>query len=378
MSAPSTGLLQQYLSADFGDTPQIREFGRASRRAALGLWLGGSVLILISALSGQFHLWSNLLLAGMVLTCVGLGGLFLIAVQVITGARWSDPLLKVLYAMPRTLPFAAALLLSVAYGAKHLYPWARPEAAADHHLHGRMAWMNPGFFTLRIVIYFALWMGLGWLLRRKRAFAGPFIVVFGITFSFACFDWLMSLEKYWSGTIFGLYCFSGLFLMTIALLTISAIVLRRLGLLEDVAKTRNHDLGKLLFAFSSFWAYLWLSQFLLIWYAQIPEETGLVKTMLSPAWWPLHALNLLLGWVIPFLALLSSRAKKSETLLMTVAIIVLAGRWHDFGLLIYQPLAGGGGPSIGLGEIGSVLITLGLGHLACWPAFVRKGAPVAE
>ena len=368
--------IPDHLSPGFTAPPELHpglaQFGRRSRAGAFVLWGIGSVLILISSMSGQYHLWSNLLLSGFVLTCVGIGGLFLIAVQVITGARWSDPLLKVLYALPRTLPFAFLLLLSVAIGARHLYPWAQPEAVADPTLHGRLVWLNPAFFTARVVIYFALWIGLGWVLRRHRRFAGPFIAIFGITFSLASFDWLLSLEPHWSGTIFGLYCFAGMFLMTLALLTISAIVLRRLGLLEDIAKTRNHDLGKLLFAFSCFWAYLWFSQFLLIWYANLPEETGPIRQMLRPDWWPLHALNLLLGFGIPFVFLLSARAKKNERLLLWIAIIVLAGRWHDFGLLVYQPISHGGPPFIGLGEVGSVLITLGLGHLACWPAFVRK------
>ncbi len=192
----------------------------------------------------------------------------------------------------------------------------------------------------------------------------------------------MSLEPHASSTIYALYGFAGLFQLTIALLTISAIALRRLGLLEDIAKTRNHDLGKLLFAFSCFWMYLWFSQFMLIWYANLPEETGPIRNLMRADWWPLHAANLMACFVIPFVLLLPRAAKRSEKLLLAVAIIVLAGRWHDFGLLIYQPLAHGGPPTIGLGEIGSVLITLGLGHLACWPAFARKepdqAAPVPK
>ncbi|GLH72267.1 membrane protein [Geothrix limicola] len=346
-----------------------------------GAWtfviLGGLLLALGLVLQAERG-WANLLLTAFNLACVGLGGLFLLAIQSITGARWSDPILKAHRAMPALLPVAGVLMLLLAYGAAVLYPWARPGADLDPVLHGRLAWLNTPFFFGRVILIFAAWIWAGRRLARQGRGAAAFILIFALTFCLANFDWLMSLEPIWSSTIFAIYGFSGMFLQGIAIVTISAIVLRRVGLIPAVSKAQNHDLGKLLFAFSSFWAYIFLSQFLLIWYANLPEETGPLRLLLQAPWVPLFYLNLLLNFGLPFVLLLQRKAKTSETVLLATCAILLVGRWLDLYLQIMPPVLRGAAPAFGLPELGGILLQLGAGHLACWPVFMKDVNPSQE
>jgi hypothetical protein len=355
--------------ADIGD----RLRGGAWTFVVLGaLLLGGGIFLQAE------HGWANLLLTAFNLACVGLGGLFLLAIQSITGARWSDPILKAHRAMPALLPVAGALMLLLAAGATVLYPWARPGAAQDHLLHGRLVWLNTPFFFGRVALTFGAWIWVGHRLARQGKGAALFILVFGLSFTLANFDWLMSLEPVWSSTIFAIYGFSGMFLQGIAIVTISAIVLRRVGLIPAVSKAQNHDLGKLLFAFSCFWAYIFLSQFLLIWYANLPEETAPMRLLLEGRWMPLFYLNLLLNFGLPFVMLLQRKAKTNEAVLLSACAILLAGRWLDLYLQIMPPVLRGGAPAFGLPELGGILLQLGIGHLACWPVFMKDVSPAQE
>jgi hypothetical protein len=358
--------------------PTLADIGERLRGGAWAFVLLGAGLLGLGLVLQAERGWGNLLLTAFNLACVGLGGLFLLAIQSITGARWSDPILKAHRAMPALLPVAGALMLLLAFGASVLYPWARPDAAAEHVLQGRLGWLNPPFFFGRVVLIFAAWIWVGRRLTQQGKGAAPFILVFGLTFSLANFDWLMSLEPVWSSTILAIYGFSGMFLQGIAIVTISAIVLRRVGLLPAVSKAQNHDLGKLLFAFSCFWAYIFLSQFLLIWYANLPEETGPMRLLLQGRWMPLFYLNLLLNFGLPFVLLLQRKAKTNETVLLATCALLLAGRWLDLYLQIMPPVLRGLGPAFGPAELGGILLQLGLGHLACWPVFMKDANPAQE
>ncbi|MBK8727325.1 MAG: hypothetical protein IPL96_15130 [Holophagaceae bacterium] len=356
-----------------GHVPELIRLGRTLRGAAVGALVLGALLLLTGAGQGGARLWGNLLVAGVNLTHVGLGGLFLVAATRLTNARWSDPILAAPHAMPKVLPWALGVMLVLWFGAAVLYPWARPEAASDHLLHLRAAWLNKPFFWGRIVLYFVLWHFLGRLMLRRKSFTAPFMVSFGLTLSLASFDWIMSLEPAWYSTIFAIYGFAGMFLQGIAVVAMSAVALRRFGLLpHGVQKSPNHDLGKMLFAFSAFWAYIWLSQFLLIWYANIPEEVGPIKVLLSRPWAPLYFLNLALNFVVPFHLMLNRKAKDLESMMLWAGAVVLAGHWLDLYLMIFPPLTGGAAPKLGLPELGGILFTLGLGHLAVWPRLTRK------
>ncbi len=195
----------------------------------------------------------------------------------------------------------------------------------------------------------AIWLGLIQLLRKNfnavRAeltvrsngslvrSAVFFLLLFALTISVASWDWTMSLEPEWFSTMRGVYGFAGTFLGGIAAISVLAILGGdRLG--RSLTSNQRHDLGKLLFAFSMFWAYIWFCQYMLIWYANIPEETPYFFTRLHEGWAFLFWLNPVLNFVLPFLVLLSAHTKRNPTVLLQVALLVLAGRFLDVYLMV--------------------------------------------
>ncbi|MBK8573601.1 MAG: hypothetical protein IPN91_13455 [Holophagaceae bacterium] len=358
--------------------PTLAEIGEKFRLGAWTLSGLGLLMLGIGLATSPLHAWANVLMTAFNLTCVGLGGLFLLAIQSTTGARWSDPILKAHRAMPALLPIAGLMMLALWFGADTLYPWARPEAHTDHLLKGRLVWLNRPFFFGRILVFFGLWILFGRRMVQRGKGAAVFILVFGVSFVLANFDWIMTLEPAWNSTIFAIYGFSGMFLQGIAIVTISAIVLRRVGLLPEISKAQNHDLGKLLFAFSCFWAYIWLSQFLLVWYANIPEETAPIRLMLNSKWTPFFYLNLVLNFGLPFVMLLQRKAKTNERVLMVACFTVLAGHWLDLYLMVLPPVLKGAAPGFGFSEAGGILLQFGVGHMACWPVFMKDVNPDQE
>jgi len=166
-------------------------------------------------------------------------------------------------------------------------------------------------------------------------------MVFSVTFTLASVDWIMSLEPMWSSTIFGVYNFAGLFESGLAAIILAALWLERQGPLRGVLTEEHlHDLGKLLFAFSTFWAYIWFSQYMLIWYTNIPEETTYFLRRLHGVWLALFLANVVLNWVVPFAVLLRRDAKRMRRVLGLVAAVVLVGRLLDLYLMIFPSVKG--------------------------------------
>jgi hypothetical protein len=295
----------------------------------------------------------GLLTAALFGLTVALGGAVFAAIQGVSGARWWAPVRPVASALAGTLAVpGAALFLTLVLGLSTLYPWARPGAAAvSHALHAKAVWLNPSFFLARALVVLVLWMALASLLRNRlaaldgrpsaeanRAFARAsvlFLLLLAPTLSAASWDWAMSLEPEWYSTMFSVYIFSGTFLGGIAAVAVLAIWLDRRGLLgRRLAPETLHDLGKLLFAFGTFWAYIWFCQYLLIWYSNLPEETPYFARRLTGGWTLLFWLNPVLNFGVPFAALLSARVKRRPGFLAQVALVVLLGRWLDSYLLI--------------------------------------------
>lgn len=295
----------------------------------------------------------GLLTAALFGLTVALGGAVFAAIQGVSGARWWAPVRPVASALAGTLAVpGTALFLTLVLGLRTLYPWARPGAAAvSHALHAKAVWLNPSFFLARALVVLVLWMALASLLRDRlaaldgrpsaeanRAFARAsvlFLLLLAPTLSAASWDWAMSLEPEWYSTMFSVYIFSGTFLGGIAAVAVLAIWLDRRGLLgRRLAPETLHDLGKLLFAFGTFWAYIWFCQYLLIWYSNLPEETPYFARRLTGGWTLLFWLNPVLNFGVPFAALLSARVKRRPGFLAQVALVVLLGRWLDSYLLI--------------------------------------------
>jgi hypothetical protein len=240
-----------------------------------------------------------------------------------------------------------------------------------------MFWLGRSFFVVRAIAYLLAWLGLSLLLvrasRRARQHVSPshscvriaslFLVVFAVTFWLASIDWIMSLEPRWVSTIFGLYNFAGSFVAAVALVIVVAVWFEHRGMLGGTLTSNQWgDLGTLLFAFSSFWMYCWFSQYLLIWYVNVPEETDYYLARSGPVWQPLVVANLVLNWGIPFLVLLLRPAKENRYVLLTVACVVLVGRWLDLSLMVLPPVLGDG-RSLGIWDLCLVPGTIGVAAL---------------
>jgi hypothetical protein len=321
---------------------------------------------LYGAVGEPDRVWANLLIAGYGLLGLGLGAAVLLALLSVTGARWSDDLRPVVERLTELLVPGGAIVAIVLISFPALYPWARGPGVTYSPF--QAMWLNRPFFLLRAFVYLVLWVGLVFLLvraSRRRSLSlqetsnpdasdpqgirisAAFLVAFALTCWLASTDWIMSLEPNWSSTIFGVYHFAGMFLGALAAVVVLAFWFDRLGAFGGrLSSNRWRDLGTLLFSFSSFWMYIWLSQYLLIWYVNHPDETDYYVRRLQEPWLPLFIASLVLNWGVPFLVLLFRPAKENSWVLLAVAIVVLLGRWVDLYLMVLPPVVGST-PSVG-------------------------------
>ena len=348
---------------------------------------------LVSAAAGLLidpnRTWSDGLVIGCYLIGIGLAGLFFVALQYATGDTWSIAFRRVPEAMAATLPAGVGVVAITLVASAALYPWTAMTITPEEGVFRQM-WLIWPFFLARAAVYVAIWAAFARaILRASRrqdeegGFAQTdanirlsiaFLVLFGLTYSLASFDWVMSREPHFSSTIFAVYNFAGLFSSGLAVLIILAVWLREAGPLRGVLRDDHlHDLGKLLFAFSTFWMYIWFSQYMLIWYANIPEEAVYFVDRTRGTWAPLFFLNVALNWAIPFVVLLRRDTKRQGSTLVKVAAAVLFGRWLDLYLMILPPTLGAA-PRAGLLELGLTAGGAGLFAFALFRAL--KQAPL--
>jgi hypothetical protein len=363
---------------------------RLETRLKLLAGVGVITLVLGLAFSPQ-RVWPNLLLLSFYLLTISLAGVVFIALQYVTGAHWAIALRRVPEAMAKLIPLGGVGLLVILIAHPSLYSWTSPlPAGAEPVPAFRGWWLSLPFFRGRAIAFLLLWILFAVALvrgsrqqdydgaprhtRSNSRLSAIFIVLFAFTFWLATYDWIMSLEPRWYSTIFAAYNFAGLFLGGLAVLTLLVIWLRQRNALATVISDDHlHDLGKLLFAFSTFWMYLWFSQYMLIWYANIPEETTYFVQRLHGFWGSLFVLDMVLNWVGPFFALLPRLNKKNPGVLVKVCIVLLAGRWLDLYLMIMPSFAGKQLP-IGPVEVG--LIAGGFGVFVLAFLWALRRAPL--
>jgi hypothetical protein len=318
------------------------------------------------------RIWPTLLLDGFYLLSLGVSALVFITSQRLTGARWSASLRRVPEALAAILPVAALLMLALAFGSEKIFPWSRPGAFAHEPGSGRAMYLQPAFVWARMVAVLMVWNLFGWRFRqlsllqdrapgivhhrRLNRLAAAFAVMFAVSFTVAAYDWLLALDLRWASTMFAVYVFAGTFVQGIAAVTLAVVWLDRRGLVK-AADSQLHDLGKMLFAFSTFWAYIWTCQYLLVWYGNLPEEVGHYLIRTRWPWLPTFALNLAMGWMVPFILLLSARAKRTPAVLATASLLLLVGHWLDLYLLIMPAVAAA--PTLGPLEV-----AIGAAHVA--------------
>jgi hypothetical protein len=278
---------------------------------------------------------------------LALGALFFVLIQYASQGGWGIVLRRIGETTFATVPVMAALFLPLLLGLNDLYSWTIPGAAEhDALLRWKAPYLNVPFFLIRAALYFGIWSFIAVLYyrgssgqdvtgdprvsARLRRLAGPAIIVLALTQTFASIDWIMSLTPHWYSTMFGVYFFAGSFVGFIALLSVVSAAMRGAGLLDTVISAEHlQDIGKFLFAFTAFWAYIAFSQFFLMWYANLPEETFWFKTRIEGSWLPVSLFLMAGHFVAPFFYLMGRRVKRNGATLAVGGAWVLAMHFVD-------------------------------------------------
>lgn len=305
------------------------------------------------------HFWSVMLSNSLFFLFIGLGALFFYALQYATETAWSVLVKRIFEGIFAVIPWAGAavgiVLLVGILGGHHLYHWMDPEvhevggAHFDKIIHAKSSYLNKGFFAVRSVIYLTTVIFAAWWFRKKSLLedqiggtethfkmynrSAVYLVVFAVFSSMLAWDWVMSLDPHWFSTLFGWYVFSGMWVTALITSIMIVLYLKGKGLLTYINDSHIHDLGKWMFAISFLWTYLWFSQFMLIWYSNIPEEVTYFKERMEHFAWPFFGM-FLVNFVFPMLMLMSRTAKRTPGLLIFVGTCIFLGHWMDVNILI--------------------------------------------
>ena len=352
----------------------------------------GLLSFVIGYMSSPQRAWINYLVNLFYFVSLGLSGGVLVAIASITNASWLTPYKRIPETFTRFLPVGFLLGLGLFFGVHTLYEWSHHSVVEnDPILLGKSIYLNTPFFMARLAGFFFLWIVLTKIIRKiseeqdrtgevrltqkLTKWSALFLIAFAFTYTFASFDWLMSLRPHWFSTIFAIYNFSGLIVNGFACVTLTILFLHERGLLTNVVSEEHlHDLGKFLFGFTTFWAYIWICQYLLIWYANIPEETGYYLGRLEHTWDWLFYFNLAINWIVPFFALMTSQSKRSVFVLKRICILLIIGHWLDIYLMVAPEVfhhAGITNPQIGFVEIGTSVGFMCLFYLIVGRAFTK-------
>lgn len=285
-------------------------------------------------------------------TLACLGGLFFLQVMYLTGSAWSVTVRRMVEHIVAAIPVCLVLFLPVLLGLHDLYEWTHTEEVVkDQVLTEKAGFLNPTFFTIRTVIYFLLWSFLAWKITSESLkqdsdhsikhmdsasrFSAPGLMLTFLSVSLAAFDWLMSLAPHWYSTIFGIYVFAGGAWTFIAATTLLFLAFRKNGILATEVNTEHyHDLGKWMLAITAFWAYVSFSQYMLIWYANLPEETVWYKVRWTGSWGGLSYLLIFGHFFLPFLVLLSRAPKRNLTVLGLMGVWILLMEYCDLYFIV--------------------------------------------
>lgn len=319
--------------------------------------IGGALLVLGFILDRE-RAWHAYLVSFFYFACLAMGGLFFTAIQHVVAAGWSTNIRRLAESLTAFIPLVFLLGLPIAlFAGKDLYLWMNHDVVAtDAILQGKSAYLNKVFFIVRFVIFAAAWFffsnkiigfsleqdkdGADSWTERAQKWSVAFLLVFALSFSLFSVDFLMSLEPHWFSTIFGVYCFAGLFQASLALLTLMALFCERKGLAQGIITMEHvHDLAKLTKGFTVFWAYIAFSQFMLIWYANLPEETIFYIDRSHGGWLYISLSLLIFRFVVPFVALLPRWAKRTPGHLVAVCSLILVMQYVDLYWLVYPNLS---------------------------------------
>ncbi len=344
--------------------------------------------------------WSAFYVAAFFFFMLSLGVLVFYAIQYAAQAGWSPVLFRVMEGISAYLPIGSIIifgfLVASAMGFNHLFHWMDPDLVNpesehfDEIIYGKSGWLNTPFFLIRIAIYLAGWNlyryfsrknsvkgdssdNLAWFKKNFKMSIG-FLAFFIVTETIMAWDWFMSLDPHWYSTLYGWYVFATMIVSAITVIALVAITLKAQGYLDFVNDSHIHDLAKYMFGFSIFWTYLWFAQFMLIWYADIPEEATYFVTRIQD--YKLLFFGMLAtNFVFPFLVLMNSDFKRVNWFVVLAGLVILIGHYIDVYLLV-MPTTVGEHWYFGVPELGAVLFFLGLFIFVVFTALTK--APLLQ
>lgn len=344
--------------------------------------------------------WSAFYVAAFFFFMIALGVLVFYAIQYASQAGWSPVLLRVMEGITAYLPVGSVIilifLLASVFGFNHIFHWVDPDLVNpesghyDEIIAGKSLWLNVPSFIIRMIIYLVGWNLYRYFTRKISLNSGStnettwfkkvfkmsvgFLAFFIVTESMMSWDWFMSIDPHWYSTLYGWYIFAGMIVSAITVIALVTIILKSQGYLEYVNNSHIHDLAKFMFGFSVFWTYLWFSQFMLIWYADMPEEVTYFVTRIQDYNFLFFGM-LVTNFVFPIIVLMNSDFKRVNWFVVMTGIVILIGHYVDVYILV-MPTTVGNHWQIGIPEIGSVLFFLGLFIFVVFTALTK--APLLQ
>ncbi|MCF8224414.1 MAG: hypothetical protein K9J30_00900 [Bacteroidales bacterium] len=331
----------------------------------------GLVAFITGFIGDPERAWANFLLNNVYFVSLSAGAVLFLSLQRVTQSGWSAGFIRVPEAMGMYLPVAAVLFIVMIFGIQSIYHWSHADAVAhDPILQHKQPYLNVPFWVGRMVVFFVLWIVLAQMLRhyslredeegglsifrKAEHIAKVFIFVIIITFSVAGFDWIMSIDPHWYSALFALKNFVSAFYHAVAIITFIVLLLNQFGYFPFLTKSHMHDFSSYIFMLCIIWGYFWFAEFMLIWYANIPEETSyFISRMQADGWRIFFFANIVINWFIPFVIMMPAASRRSEITLKIVIPILLVGMFIDLYVQIFPGVVGK--QMLGFNEIGGFL-----------------------
>lgn len=333
------------------------------RMVSLALAVLGAICFIAGLRINPEVTWGSYLVAAYYFLSLSIGASFFLCIQNITQSGWSSAFRRVSESMMAWIPFAAVFFLLLYFGMDHIYHWSAADAAQqDPLLQHKSPVLNVSFFFISMIISFAAWIILSVILRRlslkedsfshdnqdgilsifrkQELYSKIFIFVLALTFSISVFVWLMSLQPHWFSSIFAFKNFIGAFLHGTTIITLIIFILYRNGHFTFLNKYHIHDFARYIFILCIIWGYMWFSQFMIIWYGNIPEETVYYFYRWQIGWKLFFWLQIGLNWGVPFMVLLPVKTSRNMAMVTAVIIIMIIGQYIDLFVQIMPPVAG--------------------------------------
>ncbi len=354
---------------------QKKELPAKVQTVGMTLLLVGLIIVVLGYIVNPTRTAYNNIIGFTFLASIGVGSLFFVAIEYLAGAVWSTPFRRVGEFLSSLIIILPILFIPLLLNMNNVFHWTHP-APADKILNDKAPYLNVNFFIIRVVVFWLLWLAFYYFITKNSSkqdhtkdqlltkknikISAFFMPVFALTISFTAIDWLMSLAPHWFSTIFGVYYFSGTVLASLAAAAIFIIPLSERGyLVKGIHTDSYYSLGALLFAFTNFWAYIAFSQFLLIWYANLPEETIWFLARWEGNWKFVSIGLLAVHFLIPYIGLLSQPSKMNPKRLLIIASVILFAHYYDLYWLT-MPNFSQGEVAFGWIELGFPVMIAGL------------------